>query len=174
MIGYRHNDRRFPFLWEDASQPPARWHGPGDGPAQYFADTSDGAWAEFLRHEEIVEEVDLEGVDRALWAVELGDLDPVTADLPEAVSRGGLDSYGACQAEASRLRAGGATALAAASAALRHGTAGGWRVEEGLRAGDPADGQVLVLFGRYPHLVGWRVIDRGRPPVELLTHVRHL
>jgi hypothetical protein len=56
MIVYRHADARFPFLWEGASQPPARWHGPGEGPVQYFADTPDGARAEFLRHEGIVEE----------------------------------------------------------------------------------------------------------------------
>ena len=56
MIVYRHADARFPFLWESADQPPARWHGSGEGPVQYFADTPDGAWAEFVRHEGITEE----------------------------------------------------------------------------------------------------------------------
>ena len=53
MIGFRHADPRYPFLWEGAGQPAARWHAAGDGPAHYFCDTPDGAWAEFLRHEEI-------------------------------------------------------------------------------------------------------------------------
>jgi hypothetical protein len=53
MIVFRHADPSLPFLWEDVGQPPARWHGDGDGPVQYFTDTPDGAWAEFLRHEEI-------------------------------------------------------------------------------------------------------------------------
>ena len=66
MIAFRHCDRRWPFLWESAVQPQARWHGDGEGPVQYLADTPDGAWAEFLRHEEITDEADLAGVSRAL------------------------------------------------------------------------------------------------------------
>jgi hypothetical protein len=49
-------------LWEAASQPAARWHADGEGPAQYLADTPVGAWAEFLRHEGITDEADLSGV----------------------------------------------------------------------------------------------------------------
>ena len=41
-VWFRNADRRWPFLWEEASQPPARWHGPSEGPAQYLADTPDG------------------------------------------------------------------------------------------------------------------------------------
>ena len=58
-------DSRFPFLWEGAGQPPARWHGDGEGPVHYLTDTPDGAWAEFLRHEEIRDPQDLETVTRA-------------------------------------------------------------------------------------------------------------
>lgn len=173
MILYRHNDNRYPFLWEDATQPSARWHRVGEGPAQYFAGTPGGAWAEFLRHEEISEEADLEGVSRALWAVEVGDPDTSAPKLPEVLSRGGRDSYPACQDEAARLRADGATALVAKSAALRDGRAGGWRVELGFREGPRADGMTFVLFGTQPDVVGWLVVDRGRPPVETLTAVRH-
>lgn len=69
MMCFRHCDRRWPFLWEIRDQPAARWHHDGDGPAQHVADTPDGAWAEFVRHEEITEEIDLAGVSRALWSV---------------------------------------------------------------------------------------------------------
>jgi len=79
-LWFRNADRRWPFLWEDSSQPPARWHGPGEGPAQYLADTPDGAWAEFLRHEEIIDPADVSGVRRHLWAIELPGNEPV----PEA------------------------------------------------------------------------------------------
>src|SRR5881296_916995 len=72
VIGFRHTDPRFPFLWEDDSQPPGRWHGEGEGPVHYFADTPDGAWAEFLRHEDITDPADVAEVRRAVWAVELG------------------------------------------------------------------------------------------------------
>ncbi len=73
MIVYRHADSRFPFLWESADQPPARWHGPAEGPVQYFADTPDGAWAEFLRYEGITDESELINVRRALWVIEVPD-----------------------------------------------------------------------------------------------------
>jgi hypothetical protein len=66
MIVYRHADPRFPFLWETAAQPPARWHGAGEGPVQYLADTPDGAWAEFMRHEGIATESELMNVRRVL------------------------------------------------------------------------------------------------------------
>ena len=65
MIVYRHADPRFPFLWEGNDQPPARWHGQGEGPVQYFADTPDGAWAEFLRHEGIRADAELVNLRRA-------------------------------------------------------------------------------------------------------------
>lgn len=172
MIAYCHADSRLPFLWEDSSQPAARWHGTGEGPVQYFADTPAGAWAEFLRHEEITDEADLAGVSRSLWAVEIGDVTAATPALPHAVCRGGRDSYPACQGEAARLRAGGATAIATTSAALQDGAAAGWRVELGFREGPRADGGVLVLFGPRPDLVGRRAVEHGRPPLEVLRVVR--
>ena len=72
MIAFRHADPRFPFLWEDSFQPAGRWNTPGQL-THYFADTPDGAWAEFLRHEEISDPADLLTVRRALWAVEVRD-----------------------------------------------------------------------------------------------------
>ena len=65
VIAFRHTDPRYPFLWECGSQPAGRWHAQGEGPAHYFNDTPDGAWAEFLRHEEITEPEDLSGIRRA-------------------------------------------------------------------------------------------------------------
>ena len=73
MIAFRQVDARYPFLWEDASQPAGRWHGDGEGPAHYFADTPDGAWAEFLRHEDIDDPADVSTIRRQMWAVEIGD-----------------------------------------------------------------------------------------------------
>ncbi len=174
MIVYRHNDSRYPFLWEDSTQPRARWHRVGEGPAQYFADTPAGAWAEFIRHEEITDPEDLDGVRRALWAVEIGDPEVVTPALSERVARGGTRTYPACQAEAARLRANGATAIEAKSAALADGAAAGWRVQVGLQVGAPANGRTIVLFGARPDLVGWLIVDAGRPPAEVLPLVRPL
>ncbi len=174
---FRHCDHRFPFLGERYDQPAARWHGEGEGPVQYLADTPDGAWAELLRHEEITDADDLQDIERDLWAVDLPpDKRPTaTPDLPAAILQGGLDSYDACQAEAMRLRATGLDRFVAPSAALLPGTAGGWRVEHGTwQPGDPRDGVVVVLFGRRPDLAGWCASSRGRPSRRVLPKVRHL
>src|SRR5579863_7055191 len=132
MIVYRHADARFPFLWESTSQPSARWHGPDEGPVQYFADTPDGAWAEFLRHEGITNGSELVNVRRALWTIEVPDELPADAPrLPPAVLTGGTATYEECRKEARRLRARGTKALRAPSAALLPGGARGWNVDGG-------------------------------------------
>jgi hypothetical protein len=175
VIWYRHVDRRWPFFWEDATQPPARWHGAGEGPAQYLADTPDGAWAEFLRHEEITDPADLPGIARSLWAVEVPDEERAAVPaLPEAALRGGLDSYPNCQAEARELRAAGSKALAAPSAALVDGGARGELVRAGLVEADDRDGRVLVLYGPRPDIRGWLCTGEGRPSERLLALVRSL
>jgi hypothetical protein len=175
MIVYRHADPRFPFLWENTEQPPARWQGSGEGPIQYFADTPDGAWAEFLRHEGITAESELVNVLRALWAVEIPD--DLNAEVPrvaQAVLTGGLDTYEACQKEARRLRRTGAVALRAPSAALQPESAGGWKVEGGPQPAVDRDGTVLAVFGSRPDFVGWMAAFAARPRSDLLARVRHL
>jgi hypothetical protein len=175
MTVYRHADPRFPFLWESAGQPPARWHGPAEGPVQYFADTPDGAWAEFLRHEGITNESELVNVRRALWAIEVpDDLNAAAPKATQAVLTGGLDTYEECQQEARRLRSNGAAALRAPSAALFPGSAGGWKVEGGLRPGTGQDGTVLAVFGLRPDFVGWMAAFAARPRSDLLARVRGL
>jgi hypothetical protein len=175
MIVYRHADPRFPFLWESANQPPARWHGPGEGPVQYLADTPDGAWAEFVRHEGITQESELVNVRRALWAVEMPDDLPVaTPRVPQAVLTGGLDTYEACRKEARRLRNHSVTALRAPSAALLPGCARGWKVDGGLQPAGEREGTVLAIFGPRPDFIGWMAAFAARPRSDLLSRVRHL
>lgn len=173
MIGFRHADPRFPFLWENADQPAARWHAVGEGPVHYFCDTPDGAWAEFLRHEEITDPEDLLTIRRTLWAVDLGDEPSRSIKLPMETLTGGPETYTDCQEEAQRLRHRGASRLLAPFAALLPGGARGWRVDGGLQLGPLRNGQVLVLFGRRPDVVGWPAAREGHPGEELLSHVRH-
>ncbi len=169
-LGFRHGDPRFPFLWESALQPPGRWHGPGEGPVHYLADTPDGAWAEFLRHEEITDAADLAGVVRRLWAVELPP-DVTSAAhvrLDDSVARGDPGSYPICQAEARALRAQGATVLRAPSAALVPGGARGQGTAGGLREAADRDGLVWAVVGTRPSLRGWAAVDAGAPTSRVL------
>ena len=174
MIVFRQADPRYPFLWSDASQPPARWHAQGEGPAHYFADTPDGAWAELLRHEEITTAEDAATLRRALWAVDIGHAPLKAVSLKANVLTGGRDTYWACQAHARRLRARGARRLVAPSAALLPGGAAGREVDDGIeRTAQPRDGRVIVIFGPPGKLVGWKAIERGGPPQDVLPRVRH-
>lgn len=174
-IGFRHCDPRFGFLWLSAAQPAARWHGAGEGPANYFADTPTGAWAEFLRHEEITDADDLAGVRRSLWAVELPEGGFERPAVPEALALGGLATYTACQDAARALRAKGVRRLEAPAAALLAGGASGvhTRVGGAVAAAPVRDGRVWVLFGE-ADLRGWLVVDGGSPPASVLSAVRAL
>ena len=174
MIGFRQADPRYPFLWSDAGQPAARWHAEGEGPAHYFADTPDGAWAELLRHEEIHDPADVATLRRALWAVELGDEPAKAVTLASAVLTGCRDTYRACQAHARRLRARGARRLVAPSAALVPGGAAGREVVDAVEhPARPRDGRVFVIFGDTPGLVGWQAVGYGAPPADLIARLRH-
>ena len=172
MIAFRHADPRFPFLRETASPAGGRWNRSGEL-AHCFSDTPDGAWAEFLRHEEIHDPADLPHIQRALWAVEVGDPPVVHPELPIEVLTGNRASWAACQREAARLREAGAAGLTAPSAALAPGGARGVRVQGGVRPGPPRHGVTIVLFGPRPDLVGWQATASGGPAPELLRRVRH-
>lgn len=174
MIVFRQTDPTYPFLWEDRMQPSGRWHQPGDGPAHYFCDTPDGAWAEFLRHQDIREAMDLPGVRRTLWAVDLPAGEKFARPaLSESISTGDTETYPNCREEARRLRAAGKEALIAASAALIPGKANGWKVNAGLKPGPYRSGKVFVLFGRRPDLIGWAAVRRGYPSEDLLLKVNY-
>lgn len=174
MRWFRQCDRRYPFLWETGDQPAARWHAQGDGPAQYLANTPEAAWAEFLRHEEITDVSDLEGVNRALWVVE-DDAESLTAqtpELPAAMMTSGQETYDACQREARRLREAGHQALVAPSAAMIGSRTEGYSINVGFQP-QVHDAEVLVLFGSRPTMVGWLAVV-GAPPPEVVGRVHHL
>lgn len=171
MIGFRHADPRFPFLWETADQPPGRWHALGEGPVHYFAETPDGAWAEFLRHEEIVDPADLAGVARSIWSIELPHAPRARPNLDPATLMGGTSTYADCQREARRMRFAGRRGLVAPSAALQPTSSSGFRTDRGLQAGPVRSEHVFVLFGPRPDLVGWAACHEGRPRDDLLPRV---
>jgi hypothetical protein len=174
VIVFRHADPRFPFLWESADQPPARWHGHGEGPVHYLTETPDGAWAEFLRHEGITDPADLPGIARSLWSVELPRPPRARPRLGRTILTGGISTYGDCQREASRMRRAGRRGLVAPSAALRPDNGSGFRTERGLRTGPRRAERMFVLFGPRPDLVAWAACGMGRPREDLLQRVQQL
>jgi hypothetical protein len=173
VIGFRNSDPRWPFLRSDATQPGARWHAEGEGPANYFADTPAGAWAEFLRHEEIRDAADLAGVRRSLWAVEIPDSGYGAPALADSTVRGDRTTYPRCQVEAKRLRNAGHAGLKAPSAALRPGAASGWSCMPNEVPAAAREGFVYVLFGPPERLVGWPAVESGQPPARILPLVNH-
>lgn len=178
VIVFRVCDSRFPFLWTLGGAPrqrPARWHGAGEGPVQYFADTPTGAWAELLRHEEITDPADLAGISARLWAIRVGDVEMHEPKLPLAALISAPDEYEVCRAEARRLRAAGAVRLVTVSAALQAGEAAGFHVgTAGLIRAAPRDGKVVVHFGVLPDAEGWCAADAARPEADLIRYIRPL
>ena len=140
----------------------------------YFAETPDGAWAEFLRHEEIIDPADLAGVARSIWSIELPRPPRARPRLGTSTLMGGTSTYRDCQREARRMRAIGRQGLVAPSAALGPTTASGFRTERGLQAGPRRTERAFVLFGLRPDLVGWAACNEGRPRDDLLRRVRPL
>ena len=178
MIVFRVCDSRFPFLWtvsSGAGQRPARWHGEGEGPVQYFSDTPPGAWAELLRHEEITDAADLAGIAARLWVVDLDEVETYAPKLPEAALSSGPEGYEVCRAEARRLRAAGVRRLVAPTAALCPGESAGFHVRNtGLIRAAARDGRVIAHFGELPDVQGWCAADCARPDAALLSQVRRL
>lgn len=168
MIVFRNADPRWPFLWEDAGQPAGRYNAASDGPAQYFADTPDGAWAEFIRHAEIADLDELLDAKRSLWGVEITDDVPATSALPLAIATGDRNSYPACQNYARSLRNKGQNRIDERSAALVPGGARGQRVDKGLQEGPARDGTIIVIFDYLPENTGW-CISTGSPPAHVLA-----
>lgn len=141
---------------------------------QYFADTPVGAWAEFVRHQDLRDPDDYEGVQRSLWSFEFPDVPGAKPALVDTVLFGDEATYPMCQAESQRLRAVGEPGLCAPSAALLPGAAAGVQVGGSqLHDGPAHDGVVWVLFGACPHLVGWQCTI-GSPPEDLTDRVRFL
>lgn len=124
LIAFRQTDYDVPF-WARNNSYPARWNHAGDPPTQYWALHPDGAWAEFVRQEELTEEHEAQQIRRGLWVcrVPRGDLldlrDPAVQEA-EGVTTDDLtaDDWGPCQALAERLRDRGCTGLLSPSAAL--------------------------------------------------------
>lgn len=180
-LGFRVCDRRTSFLWQTAGQRAGRWNRNGDDPVHYLAITPTVAWAEWIRHQEIEDPADLEGVAAALWAVLIPDhwsdqdLQPV--NLPMGLVLG--TSPEAAEARlglVDQLKQQGAQGLLAPTAALQRSDQAlpCIRLRDDSSQADelPIPAQVIMLWCPADQLPGWCCVPEGRPGPELLPLVR--
>ena len=165
--------RAFPSCASTFPNRRGRWNTPGEL-THYFCDTPDEAWAEFLRHEEIVDAEDLLTIRRGLWVVEIGDEPPARPELLPQTLAGGPVTWPDCQREASRLWSRGEAGMdgdfGCTPSRWRPRLAGGG---EGSVPASPGMARCSRSSGPRPDLVGWAAVAAGRPGEELLSRVRH-
>ena len=169
---FRYSSYDVPF-WVRSNTTDERWHLSGDGPTQYLSGTTDGAWAELIRNENLRSESDL-----ALVAMPLGQAkieqthiadyhDFETADRagfdPEALIH---DDQRACREEGKRLRQAGFSGVIYPSSALP-----GEDISpcSALRSPFPGARLVVLVSG-----IPASKLSVGAPPAELLPRVRHV
>lgn len=120
----------------------------------YLANTPTVAWAEWIRHQEIEDPADLEGVAAALWAVLIPahwsdqDLQPVNLSM-ELVLGTTPEAESARLALVDQLKAQGAQGLLAPTAALHRSP----EVSPCVR--------VILLWCNAEHLSGWCCVPEG-------------
>ncbi len=172
IVGHRYSNYDTPF-WARPNSQAGRWHVVGDEPTQYMATTTDGAWAELIRNEELRSEAEVSLVRIPMWAIQVNDA--LIADYstfekaeaarfnPEALVD---DEYSRTQAEGKRLRELRFHGVLAPSAALPGAI--------NLTLFGP---RTIASWGRPPLLASAlpaTVIATGSPPAGLLTRVRQI
>lgn len=153
-LAYREVDPQWPPLYRAAgeaipSQESARWHRQGEGYAQYMSLDSTGAWAEFIRREEIRDEDRRRAAKRNLWRITVEEASIADLSSFQKLADCGLDPeiavgpWSASQGLADLLRDSGYRGLLTPSAALPGAvnlTIFGERYEIEISTGETAPG----------------------------------
>jgi RES domain-containing protein len=172
QIAHRYSSYDTPFWVRENSQAGC-WHRLGDGPTQYLSLSTDGAWAELIRNEELRAEDEVAMVSVSMWAVLIEEGRIADYSTFEQAEQSGFDpaalvdeDYQRCQGEGARLRERGFSGVLAPSAALPGVSnltlfgarmASSWDRPKFLASSIPAT-----------------IITKGAPPPGLLPRVRHL
>jgi hypothetical protein len=171
-IAHRYSSYDTPFWVRENSQA-GRWHRLGDGPTQYLSLSTDGAWAELIRNEELRVEDEVAMVSVSMWAVLIEEGVLANYSTFEQAERSGFDpaalvseKYEQCQSEGARLRKEGFSGVIAPSAALP----GALNVTLfGARMMSTWDRPTFLASS-----IPATIITKGAPPPGLLMRVRHL
>ena len=120
----RYSDYDTPF-WARSNTKPGRWHGTDDGPTQYLSLTTDGAWADLIRSEDLRTAEELRLVQMQLWQARIDQSYVVDySDFAKAESAGFSaealidDDQAQCRVEGARLRKAGYSGILSPSASL--------------------------------------------------------
>lgn len=170
-LAYRYSNYDTPF-WARGNTQPGRWHVPGDGPTQYLSFSTDGAWAELIRAEDLRTEEEVALVSMPLWQARVEQAAVVDyADFARADAAGFPaealidDDYERCQREGRRLRGLGYRGVVAPSAAL-----------PGTLNLTLFGGRIAIDWESTPRVASSlpaTVLTKGAPPPGLVTRVRH-
>jgi hypothetical protein len=171
-IAHRYSSYDTPFWVRENSQM-GRWHVSGDGATQYLSLSTDGAWAELIRNEELRTEDEVAMVSVSMWAVAIDQEMIVDYSSFELAEQAGFDplalvdeNYELCQREGARLRALNYAGVLAPSAALPGAT--------NLTLFGP---RMASTWDRPPLLassIPATIIAKGGPPPGLLASVRRI
>jgi RES domain-containing protein len=165
----RYSSYDTPFWVRENSQL-GRWHVHGDGATQYLSLSTDGAWAELIRNEELRTEDEVAMVSVSMWAAEIDQGMVVDYSSFERAEEAGFDpsalvdeDYARCQREGARLRSLNYAGVVAPSAALPGAV--------NLTLFGP---RIASTWGRRTLLassIPATVITKGAPPPGLLSRV---
>jgi RES domain-containing protein len=157
--------------WARSNSRPGRWHVPGDGPTQYLSLTTEGAWADLIRCEDLRTEEAVAMVKMPLWVASIDQSSVVAYSDFSSVEESGFpaealidDDHTRCQAEGKRLRDLGYTGVLAPSAALPG--------ELNVTIFGP---RISIAWGSKPTLasaIPAKVLIQGAPPTRLVDRVR--
>jgi hypothetical protein len=172
QIAHRYSSYDTPFWVRENSQA-GRWHRPGDGPTQYLSLSTDDAWAELIRNEELRAEDEVAMVSVSMWAVLIEEAVIANYSTFEQAERSGFDpaalvseNYEPCQREGVRLRKEGFSGVMAPSAAL-----------PGTVNVTLFSARMMSTWDRPKFLassIPATIITKGAPPPGLLPRVRRL
>lgn len=171
-VALRYSSYDTPF-WARKNTQVGRWHAHGDGATQYLSLSTDGAWAELIRSEELRTEDEVAMVIVSMWAAQIGQGMIVDYSSFERAEQSGFDpsalvdeDYGRCQQEGARLRSLNYAGVVAPSAALPGAT--------NLTLFGP---RMASTWGRSTLLassIPATIITKGAPPPGLLRSVRQI
>jgi RES domain-containing protein len=169
-VCYRYSDYDTPF-WARANTMPGRWHSIGDGATQYLSCTTDGAWADLIRTEDLRTPDELKLVRMPLWQVKIDQSYVVDYSEFELAEVAGFpaealidDDRSRCRIEGRRLRDAGYSGVLAPSAALPGSAC--------LTLFGP---RVAIDWSSRPSLssaIPSSILTEGAPPIGVLGRVR--